>query len=405
MTEDPEAELKALRHEVVALREELAETNRGVVALTAELAERTTELEAADQRKGWFLALLAHELRNPLAVIDLVVDDVSPDAHATLLRRQVDHIRHLVDDLLDVSRIERGKVTLDLETLNVGALVQTTIEDLRGVFAPRGHRVEWTPPDEPQWVVGDASRLSQVVANLLDNAVKYSPDRSRIWVELVGDGPLVSLRVRDEGRGLDPDEQARVFEMFEQVDESMGRTRGGLGIGLTLVRSLVELHHGTIHVQSEGRDRGSEFRIQLPSASPPQPSESSAPALDAPTPADLRILLVEDGDELRELLAARLRRRGVDVATATDAFDALEHLAEEADFDAVVTDLGLPQMDGYELAQRALDRHPTLRLVALSGYGSPADRARTAAIGFSAHLVKPVALDDLLDVLIGDAAS
>jgi len=402
VTDDEREELEALRAEAAAMREELEETNRGVVALTAELAERTRALEAADRRKDRFLALLGPALRTPLAVIDLVVDEVSPPERAQLLRRQVDHVRRLIDDLLDVSRVERGKITLDLTSVDLRALVDTTIEDARGVIEREGHRLEWAPPAEPVFVTGDPARLAQIIVNLLDNAVKYSPSGSRVTVALDVSDERVTLRVSDEGQGVDPEHQEHVFELFAQSDAARRGASGGLGIGLTLVRSLVELHAGEARLQSEGRGHGSTFTVELPRiAAPPPPAAPSSPPGRAAEA--MRVLLVEDGDELRELLAARLRRRGLEVHTAADGAEALELLSEVPPLDAVVTDLGLPVIDGYELAEAVRETQPNLRLVALSGYGAPADRRRSAEVGFHAHLVKPVALDALLGALKGDA--
>lgn len=402
MSGDERAELEAARREAAALREELEETNRGVVALTAELAARTRALEAADRRKDRFLALLGHELRNPLAVIDLVVDDVSPQERAQLLRRQIDHVRRLIDDLLDVSRVERGKITLDLRPVDLAEVVDTTLEDAREVLEKRGHQIEWTPPSDSVVVVGDPARLSQVVTNLLDNAVKYSPP-GVVEVGLDVADEWVALWVRDEGRGVDPEEREHVFEPFAQTADTTDSALGGLGIGLTLVRSLVELHAGRTWLESAGRGCGTTFFVELPRAPQDDAPRESVRPRPARTLEGLRVLLVEDGDELRELLAARLRRCGLQVATAADGTEGLEVFGAGEEVDVVVTDLGLPGIDGYEVARRVHGIDPSVRLVALSGYGAPSDRQRTAEAGFHAHLVKPVALDALLGALKGDA--
>ncbi|MCB9598585.1 MAG: response regulator [Sandaracinaceae bacterium] len=381
--------------EIERLRVELAETNRGVLALYAELDQHARKLAAADERKDQFLALLAHELRNPLAVADLALDSLEGSPEVFVLRRQIRHLTRLVDDLLDMSRIARGKIALEMRPLDLVTLVDETVRDGAVLLRTMGSSLDWTAPADAIVVEGDAVRLTQVVTNLLHNAGKYSPAGSRVRVTLDELDGQARLRVADEGRGLTANERKRIFELFVQADVAAEHGASGLGIGLTLVRQLTQMQGGQVQVESEGRGRGSVFSVCLPlSDATPQPR----PRTPAPASLDARVLLVEDDDDLRELLAAKLERRGLTVVTATDGREALTQLEEGAP-DVVVTDLGLPAMDGHTLARAIRRSHPGLPLVALSGYGARRDRERSAAAGFAKHFVKPIAVDDLVSAL------
>lgn len=385
------AELERLQHE-------LEHTNRGVLALYSELEAHARKLKRADERKDDFLALLAHELRNPLAVAHLALDELDPSPAALILRRQVEHLTRLVDDLLDVSRVARGKIALELTPIDLVALVDETVRDRKSLLERTGHHVSWTRPDRELVIEGDAVRLTQVVNNLLHNAAKYSPPDTTVFIDVdEADGGAV-LRVRDEGRGLTAEERERIFGLFVQAFANGGDEAGGLGIGLTLVRQLIRMQGGSVDVESEGRGRGSTFLVRLPLSDAQLPTTSRPPASRAEPRAIRRVLLVEDEGDLRVLLAAKLRRAGLEVTQAVDAREALAALEAEVP-EAVLSDLGLPGMDGYELAAEVQKRAPGIPLVALSGYGAPRDRERTAAAGFAHHLVKPIAFDALLEVL------
>jgi PAS domain S-box-containing protein len=366
------------------------------------------DLREQDHRKDEFLAMLAHELRNPLAPIRnavsvLAMAEDDPETRRwsrAVIDRQLRHLTSLVDDLLDVSRINEGKITLARQPLAVSAFVQAAVEASRPLIDARRHHLDVALPPEPLWVDGDPTRLAQVVLNLLNNAAKYTPAGGdiRLAVERRG-AEAVALRVRDNGKGIPPEMCAKVFDLFTQVDTSLDRAEGGLGIGLTLVDRLVRLHGGTVEVHSEGPGRGCEFTVTLPRMAHAPAAAPAAPAVDA-SPGRRRVLLVDDSRDAAETLARLLRRLGHEVAVAHDGPAALDAAAAFAP-DLALLDIGLPGMDGYELARR-LRADPArggLQLVAVTGYGSAADRRRARDAGFDEHLVKPVALDDLRRVL------
>ncbi|MGF1464822.1 MAG: ATP-binding protein [Sandaracinaceae bacterium] len=385
--------------EIERLRAQLHDTNRGVLALYKELDEHARQLAEADQRKSDFLALLAHELRNPLAVASLALDELDDGPVAHTLRRQIGHLTRLVDDLLDVSRIARGKVVLDLEVVDLASLVDEALEDRRPLLASTGHDVAWVRPPRPVPVRADPVRLTQVLNNLLDNAAKYSPPDTTISVTVdVAGSDGARLRVRDEGRGLTDAERRRIFELFVQTFRDTEDEAAGLGIGLTLVRQLVRMQDGHVEVDSAGRGHGATFSVLLPLRDEATAAARSPAPAPAGSVAGRRVLMVEDDDDLRTLLAARLRRRGVEVTAATSGREALARFRPGA-FDVVLSDLGLPEMDGYELGRRVRELDPGVRLVALSGYGAAQDQERSERAGFDAHLVKPLGIDALLAVL------
>jgi len=369
------------------------------------LREQAAALRDADARKDDFLAMLAHELRNPLAPVRTVSyllghTDPSPAEVARfggILARQVAHLTRMVDDLLDISRITRGKITLDRARVSLVAAVAHAVETTRPFLDARRHELTVKGPDVPVWLNGDATRLSQVVANLLHNAAKYTPEGGRIEVEVSLAANVAQIRVRDNGTGIDAEFLPHVFEPFRQADTTLDRAHGGLGLGLTLARHLAELHGGTIEAASAGRGLGSEFVLRVPALPGPGSDAGSAHA-NATAGAAQRVLLVEDNRDVAETLAAVLRLQGHAVCVAGDGDQAFAAIRDHYDPTVVVLDIGLPGMDGYDIARRlrTLDETQRARLIALTGYGQFHDRALAMAAGFDHHMVKPADVDELL---------
>jgi signal transduction histidine kinase/ActR/RegA family two-component response regulator len=378
--------------------------------LEDELRRRVQQLADADRRKDEFLAMLAHELRNPLAPLStalhlLPVATEKRDDLLAMAERQVRQLVRLVDDLLDVSRITGGKIALRRERIALGDVVARALETTRPLVESRGHDLTVSLPAEAVGLDADPARLAQVVANLLSNAAKYTPPGGRIWLTAETAGGEVVIRVRDTGAGLAPELVANVFDLFVQGDTSLDRTRGGLGIGLTIVRRLVELHGGRVEARSPGVGQGSEFIVRLPALPTAAPASRAAPPASHDGARPLGVLVVEDNEDAAEGLAMVLRLWGHDVHVAYDAAAALE-AAERHTPDVVLSDLGLPGMSGYELAQRLRQRPGFGRavLIALSGYGRDEDKRRAVEAGFDHHLVKPPDLDALAR-LLGRAAA
>jgi PAS domain S-box-containing protein len=373
-------------------------------------------LREADRRKDEFLAMLAHELRNPLApirnaaqVLKLVGGgDARQQWAREVIERQTQHLTRLVDDLLDVSRITRGKVTLAREPLDLASIVQRAVEASRPLIDSRRHQLTVAVSPEPVRLEGDLTRLVQVVGNLLNNAAKYTDEGGEIRVEAGREEEEAVIRVRDNGMGVPADLLPHVFDLFTQADRSLDRSQGGLGIGLTLVRQLVELHGGRVEARSGGPGQGSEFVVRLPATASADAVEaaSTAGGRALPSASTLRILLVEDNPDSAEMMSFLLKLSGHEVRTARDGPEALE-VARAFHPEAVLCDIGLPGMNGYEVAER-LREQPALRhtpLIALTGYGQEEARRRSREAGFDYHLVKPVepeALGALLDSLRAD---
>ncbi len=365
------------------------------------MIERERQSQAlldADRRKDEFLATLAHELRNPLSPlrsgIDLLrmEDDDNPDRQSVLMMmdRQLEQMVRLVDDLLDVSRITRDKLILSADVVEIQAVIKTSIETTRQLINNSRITLKSHIPLEPIHVRGDHTRLTQVISNLLNNAVKYSNDSSviELCVEPLGD--QVAISVKDSGIGIPPAMLGKVFDMFTQVDSSLTRARGGLGIGLTLVRRIVEMHGGSVSASSAGTDQGSTFQVLLKRIQPSSIDANHHRQLDSPTAAQ-RILVVDDTRAARVMLAKLLRKLGHEVFEADSGVTALNQV-DLIRPDVVISDIGMPGMDGYELAKKIRMR-PTgenSMLIAITGYGQDADRERAIAAGFDAHLVKPV---------------
>ncbi|MES1245112.1 MAG: ATP-binding protein [Acidobacteriota bacterium] len=391
-----------------AMQEALRRRDESVEALRRsddELRRRVEELASEDRRKDEFLAMLAHELRNPLAAISnagYVLDQGgAADARTRdlvgVIGRQIRHLSRLVDDLLDVSRFTRGRIELRRRPVELRPIVEGAVETIRPRMEQRGHRLSVARPAEPVVLEADATRIEQVLANLLDNAAKFTEPGGNIQISAeVRDGEAV-LTVKDDGPGIEPALLPRIFDLFVQEDRSLARSHGGLGIGLTLVRSLVERHGGRVEAHSEGPGRGSEFVVRLPVlagafSAEPVPQADGTPAL----PGSARVLLVEDNVDAADALAELLRLWGHEVEVVHDGAAAVAK-AGEVRPDVVLLDIGLPGMDGFQVA-RGLRALPGLRgalLVALTGYGQEGDRRRSAAAGFDHHLVKPVDLEEL----------
>ena len=366
------------------------------------------DAENANRAKDEFLAMLGHELRNPLAPILTALQlmrlraSVGAEKEQAVIERQVNHLVRLVDDLLDVSRITRGKVELKRARVEIAEVVAKAIEMASPLLEQRQHRLTVTVPQSGLLVDADPSRMAQVVSNLFTNAAKYTEPGGAITVTGRAHGEEVTLSVRDTGIGIASDMLPRVFDLFTQEPQALDRAQGGLGLGLAIARTLIAMHGGTIAAESEGRGRGSEFTIRLPRVHRAVASPGVTPEAPRPAAAQVvrRVLVVDDNADGADVLAMSLERLGCVVSVANDGPSAL-HLAETFDADFALVDIGLPVMDGYELARRLreLPRYAQTRLVALTGYGQETDRRRSAAAGFDEHLVKPVQLETIVDIL------
>ncbi|HZR02934.1 MAG TPA: ATP-binding protein [Burkholderiales bacterium] len=361
------------------------------------------QMQRESRSKDEFLAMLAHELRNPLAAISgagqvLALANLQ-EPHAMRARetieRQARHMARLVDDLLDVGRVMSGKIVLQKRLIDLAESVRSYVMTLTSSENAGAH-VEIMV--ESVWVQADAVRMEQIIGNLVTNAVKFSPPDKTVRVSLRAEGQDAVLRVIDEGAGIDPRSLPHIFDLFVQDNTTLDRSKRGLGIGLTLVRRLVELHGGTVEASSEGKGRGAVFTVRLPAAAPSTAGSPQAPSIVQPVPK--RVLLVEDYADSREMYRIVLENAGHTVYQAEDALHALA-LLRDRKIDVAIVDIGLPGMDGYELGRRirAQPESSEVALVALTGYGFPEDRDRARAAGFVRHLVKPVAADELLRTL------
>jgi len=376
----------------------------GVVLVFRDITERRASeqrLHENDRRKDEFLAMLAHELRNPLAPIRNAAHTLTllgqPDERlrwvSGVIERQVGLLTRLVDDLLDVSRITSGKITLQRERVAVAAVIAQAVETARPAAESRHENLAVEVADDVGVVDGDPARLIQVVSNLLDNAIKYSEEDGQVRLTARAEAQEVVIVVRDEGVGMDAELLPHVFDLFIQADRSLERRQGGLGIGLTLVRRLVEMHGGRVEVASDGAGRGSEFTIRLPrlTLDAAAPAAARAAAREVPSGPARRVLVVDDQPDSTDSLALLLRLRGHEVSTAADGPGAVDEFLRSKP-EVVFLDLGLPGMSGYDVARRlrAMPEGRDVRLVAVTGYGTEADRERTRAAGFDLHLAKPV---------------
>jgi PAS domain S-box-containing protein len=380
----------------------------GISTDVTEETRRHEQLVDLDQRKDQFLSMLAHELRNPLApianavqLIRLEGDNLSPRATwaGEVIERQARHLTRMVDDLLDIARFNTGRVQLRREVVDMVGLAQQAVEDLRSRFDAAGVVLSVSLPDEPVLVDADAARVVQVIDNLLDNAAKYTDAGGQAFLTLERGDDTCLLRVRDTGIGISLTDLASVFDLFEQVDESLDRSSGGLGLGLNLVKRMVELHGGAVTACSEGRGRGSEFLVRLPLATTSlhdAPANVAAPVLAA---AGRCVLVIEDNPDTAESMEMLLEALGHDVRVATSGKAGLA-MATERQPELVLVDLGLPDIDGYEIARLLRERFgESLRLVALTGYGQEEHRRRTREAGFDEHLLKPLSMEALTQAL------
>lgn len=371
-----------------------------------ELRETQQLLHEADRRKDEFLAMLAHELRNPLAPIRSGLDILSLAEdleHADVVRimqEQVTHVVRLVDDLLDMSRILRGKVELRKDLIPLDATVRKAIDAVEGTIHSHGHRLSVSLPSQPVWLDADPVRIVQVLENLLNNATKYMDGEGAIDFCASVEGNTLSIEVRDEGVGIEPDFLPRVFELFAQSDKSLDRSKGGLGIGLTLVRQLVEMHGGRVSVSSDGQGRGSCFRVELPVTE--APSNAASAELDPDSVGHPRRIVVVDDNRGAAMLLTRLLQKLGDhtIQAAHDGLSALQLIREQRP-EIVLLDIGLPGLSGYDVAAalREDSQFDNLLLIALTGYGQEQDRARSKEVGFDEHLVKPPSIDQMKFVL------
>jgi signal transduction histidine kinase/ActR/RegA family two-component response regulator len=373
--------------------------------LIDELSRRAADLAEADRRKDEFLAMLAHELRNPLAPILSGIEllglaGATEDARHRALEaagRQVRHLVSLVDDLVDVSRIRTGKVELRRQRIELSRVVEDAVTAVQPLFREQEQELLLELPAERIVLDADPVRLTQAIENLLHNAAKYTDPGGHVRLAARRDGGEVLVRVEDDGIGISPELLQRMFDIFVQGKQPPNRARGGLGLGLALVRSLVELHGGQVRAESAGPGRGSAFEIRLPAD-----DAGEVPAVEPAPRANghdlrLRIAVIEDNPDIRDTLRELLELRGHEVVEAEDGQRGIDLVLDRRP-DVALVDIGLPGLDGYEVASRVRAVCDT-RLVALTGYGGPEDRSRAARAGFDAHLVKPVDLDALSLVL------
>jgi len=371
----------------------------GAVVTFLDVTERRRaeqEIQDGVRRREQFLAMLSHELRNPLAAILSATrvldgarwtDDACNEA-GQVVARQANHMSRLLDDLLDVARITRGHITLRKERVDARDTARAAIEALAPFLAEHDTQLEMDIAPEPLYVVGDAARLQQIQANLLSNAAKYSPRGSHVRFELRRVDGQVMIRVTDHGLGIEPEVLPRIFELFVQGHQSLARSEGGLGIGLTLLKSLVELHDGRVEACSDGPSRGSVFTVWIPLA--PASDVDGDAASQAPRAAVQTVVLVEDQADARRMMQILLESEGVQVSAAANGLEGVE-LIERTRPDLALVDLGLPVMSGYELARRVRQNpeNDSTRLVALSGYGQDSDIQASLEAGFDEHLTKP----------------
>jgi signal transduction histidine kinase len=392
---------------------ELYRQRQQIAAQRDELKARSDALEEADRRKDEFLATLAHELRNPLAPLRHGLDILrrNPDSAVAveireMMDRQLIHLVRLIDDLLDVSRVSQGKIELRKERIQAADVIRSALEPSQSLIDSAGHSLTIEMPAEPVWLEADLTRLAQVVGNLLNNAAKYTPEGGRIGLSLRADGEEAVIAVSDNGLGIPAEMQSKVFQLFAQVDTHTDRARGGLGIGLALVKQLVAMHDGSVSAESEGPGKGSVFTVRIPLAAADveaRPEIEEAPAPPTPIQA-LKVLVVDDNVEVAQTVAWMLEEMGHQYHLVHDGRQALQ-AARQFRPDAILLDIGLPVMDGYAVCRafRQDDLFKDALIIAQTGWGQERDKALGSEAGFDLHLVKPVAYDDL-ERLLADKA-
>ncbi|MGH8323197.1 MAG: response regulator, partial [Steroidobacteraceae bacterium] len=412
-------ELQTLNRVLQRANQELEGANRLLQTEITERARVELALKEANRHKDEFIAMLAHELRNPLAPIHNAVQLLHrtslPDPQLTWSRdvigRQLAHLTRLVDDLLDVSRITRGKINLNKEVIELRTLVARAVEAVQPLIEEHGHTLTVEMPDRTLAVLGDPTRLTQALGNVLGNATKYTERGGRITLAAARRGVEIEIRVQDNGIGIPADLMPMIFNLFTQLDSTSGPAQSGLGIGLALVQRLVEMHGGSVTARSDGPGRGSEFVIRLPlfipktvESEPPLHTlsalEQSMTNAAGPTRTQRRILVADDNNDALESLATLLQLSGHEVYTAANGAVALQS-AQEHRPEVALLDIGMPKLDGYEVARRirAQPWGQRITLVALTGWGQDSDRRRSQEAGFDSHLVKPLDLDKLTELL------
>jgi PAS domain S-box-containing protein len=365
-------------------------------------------LQQADRRKNEFLAMLGHELRNPLAPIRNAVQVLKAQSATNptldwcrkIIDRQVSHMALLLDDLLDVARIMQDKIVLKMDCFDFSEIIDSAIETVHPLVEARKQELVVSRPDMPMWVQGDRVRLTQALSNLLNNAAKYTDEGGKIALKTIQEADDLVITVQDNGSGITPEILPHVFELFIQAESSLARSQGGLGVGLTLTRRLVEMHGGTVSASSAGDQQGSEFVIRLPLSNAPSLMQAPQPEA-APSPAKLRILLIDDNADASESLALLLQLEGHEVDTANRGLKGIEK-AQAFRPQIVLLDIGLPDISGYEVAKRLRELPETRQafLVAISGYGQSEDLEQSKSAGFDRHLLKPVDPSHLSDLLM-----
>ncbi|HEX2138520.1 MAG TPA: response regulator [Woeseiaceae bacterium] len=404
--------------ELQKLNRTLERANAQLISEVADRKHAEALLKEEARRKDEFISILGHELRNPLAAMQSGIEllrNASPAESKLpwareLLQRQLRHLKRLIDDLLDVSRITSGRVQLQRETIDLKSVIEHSMDAAQPLVAERKHEVNVDLPQEPLYMDGDPVRLTQVFGNLLTNAAKYTEPGGTITLSAaIEPGPprSVTIRVRDTGAGIPEDMLDRVFELFTQADHDATRTQTGLGIGLALVRALADLHGGSVHATSAGPDQGAEFVVRLPLLEDGA-KRKAQPAVAAPSAPQcgLRLLIIDDNEDLAKGLSLYLTERsGHEVRTANNGEDGIE-IAREFKPHVVLLDIGLPDIDGYEVARRlrAEDDFEDVPLIGISGFSTAADRKRAKRAGFDRYFVKPIAFDKLNDVLAGQLA-
>jgi signal transduction histidine kinase len=397
------AHAESTNSNLLASQEALKRSNE---ALESRVAERTAALQALDRRKDEFLAMLSHELRNPLAPIRNSVyilgrvDPASEQARRAkeVIERQTEYVTRLVDDLLDVTRIARGKIELRRERVNLAELVRRTVEDHNSVFKEHGVGLETNVPGTPVWATVDPTRIAQVIGNLLQNAAKFTPPAGQVTLTLHAVDDCAEIRVSDTGAGIDLELLPVLFEPFTQGKRSLARTEGGLGLGLALVKCLIELHGGTVQVESGGTAKGSVFILRLPIVTADAVEAAPGAVVHSMT-HNRYVLVVDDNRDAADTLAQLVTMFGHSAEVAYDGTSAIEK-ANANPPDVVLCDLGLPGMTGYEVARALRAERNNIRLIAVSGYALPEDIAKAKAAGFDSHVAKPADVETLKRLLL-----